>query len=113
VLPKCSFALLDCEDPPTARPERIGVDSGEYPASENVAGETEKAQWLFSFTKQFKKDIDGMDRELQGRVLEAIGEICEAPLREFRWRSSQLNAKFPLIPSGVTNCWTPPVFHSH
>ena len=49
----------------------------QYPAQASPA---EKAEWFLAFTRQFRKDIDGIDRKLQGRVLEAISEICQAPV---------------------------------
>ena len=35
--------------------------------------------WLIGMTKQFMKDIQQIDRKLQGRVLEAITDLCRSP----------------------------------
>jgi len=36
--------------------------------------------WLIVMSKDFLKSVHNIDRKLQGRVLEAIGEICQNPL---------------------------------
>lgn len=36
--------------------------------------------WLSFFTREFKKSISKVDKKVKGRIVEAIMEICEAPL---------------------------------
>jgi len=36
--------------------------------------------WLSIFTHEFKKSISKVDKKVKGRIVEAIMEICEAPL---------------------------------
>jgi mRNA-degrading endonuclease RelE of RelBE toxin-antitoxin system len=71
--------------PPEELHDRVRFqESGQLPIEAETAGNVpetaEKVQWLFAFTRRFSKDIAGLDRKLQGRVLEAINEICHAPL---------------------------------
>ena len=41
------------------------------------AGEPE---WLIGFSKEFIKSVKGMDKKLQGRVMEAIMHVSEKPI---------------------------------
>lgn len=36
--------------------------------------------WLFAMTDEFRKAINKIDRKLQGRILEAIQELCKNPI---------------------------------
>ncbi len=36
--------------------------------------------WTFGIADSFRKSIKGLDRKLQGRILEAVMKICESPL---------------------------------
>jgi mRNA-degrading endonuclease RelE of RelBE toxin-antitoxin system len=37
--------------------------------------------WVFGWTPTFKKQIDCIDRKVQGRILQAIADITDEPLR--------------------------------
>lgn len=39
-------------------------------------------EWGLHLTKEFRKNISGIDRKLQGRVLEALSEISSSPLSQ-------------------------------
>lgn len=36
--------------------------------------------WYIGLTREFKKQVDSIDRKLQGRILQALAEITDAPL---------------------------------
>jgi len=36
--------------------------------------------WYIGLTREFKKQVDSIDRKLQGRILKALAEITDAPL---------------------------------
>src|SRR5690242_9301416 len=36
--------------------------------------------WLIAMTKTFKKDIDKIDKNLRGRILDALREISDNPM---------------------------------
>jgi addiction module RelE/StbE family toxin len=38
-------------------------------------------EWLIGMTPEFKRSIKGVDKTLQGRLLEAIAKLSEEPLR--------------------------------
>lgn len=52
------------------------------------AGRPPPPPWRIGFGKQFRKDTDGLDRKMMGRILEVLEELCELPL--------------PLVPRGDT-----------
>lgn len=39
-----------------------------------------RSAWLFGWTDEFRKQVDGIDRKMQGRILQAISEIMAAPV---------------------------------
>jgi len=43
-------------------------------------GDPRGEPWLSIFTREFKKSISKVDKKVKGRIVEAIMEICEAPL---------------------------------
>jgi len=37
-------------------------------------------QWVIAMPREFQKSIQNIDRKLQGRILQAISEICQNPM---------------------------------
>jgi mRNA interferase RelE/StbE len=42
----------------------------------------DRADWMFSITSEFRKEVSKLDKTLEGRVMEAIVEICRDPLTQ-------------------------------
>jgi mRNA interferase RelE/StbE len=42
----------------------------------SIAGEL---PWSFGLTATFRKSIKSVDKKIQGRIVEALGDLCESP----------------------------------
>jgi mRNA-degrading endonuclease RelE of RelBE toxin-antitoxin system len=42
----------------------------------------DQADWMFSITSEFRKEVSKLDKKMEGRVMEAIVEICRDPLTQ-------------------------------
>ncbi len=59
---------------PTAHP------GWQFARSSSSNAETSHGEWLVALTKEFMKSIAQIDRKLQGRILEALGDIAHDPV---------------------------------
>jgi mRNA-degrading endonuclease RelE of RelBE toxin-antitoxin system/uncharacterized membrane protein YqjE len=51
-----------------------------YAKSGSARPETSHGEWLVALTRDFMKSVAQIDRKLQGRILEALGEIAQDPV---------------------------------
>lgn len=67
-----------CTVPVTIDIPRLAPSHLELPAFPDSVGDDQVDRpppWVIGLTKQFKKDIEGLDRKLQGRVLEVLAKL--------------------------------------
>jgi mRNA-degrading endonuclease RelE of RelBE toxin-antitoxin system len=75
-LPQTSLQiLLKPSEPSIQSPESRCLPA---PAPSVLIDRNER--WLIGFAKQFSKAIESIDRKLQGRILEAVTDIANAPV---------------------------------
>jgi mRNA-degrading endonuclease RelE of RelBE toxin-antitoxin system len=71
------------EEAPVQRPPAAFRKSDEnvrYQQESNIRSGSADRNWLLAMTHDFIKEIQSIDRKLQGRILEAIGDICQNPV---------------------------------